>query len=77
MASLHCPWRMGLAGHGSDLASPARLWARPGLLLGGTTGAEGLPARRRRVKASLCAMMIHHLLPGLTPDAGFNLPWPF
>lgn len=52
----------------------ARLCVCPELLFGGTTRAEWLPARRRRVKATLCAMKIRHLLPGLTPDAGFNLP---
>lgn len=46
----------------------------PELLLGDIARAKWLPVRRRRVKASLCTMTICHLLPGQTPDAGFNLP---
>lgn len=52
----------------------ARLCLRPELLLGGTTRGEWLPTKRRRVKATQCTMMFCHLLPGLGPDAGFNLP---
>lgn len=61
--------RMCLAGH--ILARPVCVSR---VAPGGITGAEWLPAKRRLVKATLCTMMICHLLPGQTPDAGFNLP---